>query len=65
MDGKQAIGLALILLGVLILVSAILGRTGSTLTALIFGKSALAPAPARTETPTVTPGGGAGKGDSQ
>ncbi len=41
MDGKQAIGLALILAGLLIFVSAILGRTGNTLAALIYGSKVL------------------------
>lgn len=41
MEGRQAIGLALILLGLLVFISAILGRTGSTLAGLIYGSKGL------------------------
>lgn len=41
MTGKQSIGLALILLGLLFVIGGILGRTGSTLAGLVYGPSVL------------------------
>lgn len=41
MDGKQAIGFGLLLFGLLLFVSALLGRAGATFAALVYGESVL------------------------